>query len=248
MENLQGKVVIITGGSRGIGRACCVAFAQAGANIVFTYNKSKKEADKLNRELKAWGADCLSLGIDAKNFNQCKEVIEKTVKRFKRIDVLINNAGIVRDKALMTMSEEDWRDVIDTNLNGSFNMTRAGIITFLKQKRGCIINMSSISGVTGSARQTNYSASKAGIIGFSKALAKEVASYNIRVNAVCPGYIDTDMVNSLRDDFKKDVITKIPLNRMGRPKEVADLCVFLACGKADYITGEAIKIDGGLAI
>lgn len=248
MKEFKEKTVIITGGSRGIGRATCLAFAKSGANIVFTYNKSKVEAEKLVNELKDLKVACLSLQLDTRDYNQCRIVIQDTLKKFKKIDILVNNAGIARDKALVMMLPEDWKDVIETNLGGVFNMTRAAITTFLKQKEGCIINMSSVSGLVGLARQTNYSASKAGIIGFSKALAKEVAAYNIRVNVICPGFINTDMVNSLREDIKKEILNNIPVKRLGEPGEVAELCVFLASDRACYITGQTIKIDGGLAI
>lgn len=248
MYDFKGKVVIITGGSRGIGRACCLAFARSGANVVFTYHKNKIEADKLKKELKNLSPDCLSLRIDVRKYQECRKVIEEALKKFKKIDILINNAGIIKDKALVMMALEDWQEVIDTNLGGTFNMTRAAITTFLKQKKGVIINMSSVSGLAGISRQTNYSASKAGIIGFSKALAKEVAPYNIRVNVICPGYINTDMLNLLREEIKKEIIKSIPVKRLGRPEEVADFCVFLATDKAGYITGEVVKIDGGLAM
>lgn len=248
MEKFKGKTVIITGGSRGIGRACCLAFAGLKANIVFTYNQSKERAAELKREIDGLGVSCLAIPAEIKNYGQCRKVIEDAVDKFSRVDILINNAGIVRDRALLMMLRDDWQDVVDTNLGGVFNMSRAAITTFLKQRQGCIINMSSVSGLIGMARQTNYSASKAGIIGFSKALAKEVASYNIRVNTVCPGYIKTDMVNALREDLKKSITDSIPFKRMGAPEEVADLCVFLASDKARYITGEVVKIDGGLAV
>jgi 3-oxoacyl-[acyl-carrier protein] reductase len=248
MDELKGKIAIITGGSRGIGRACVLAFAQAGAKIIFTYNKSVEEANALTAEVEKIGTTCLSLQIDVRDYNQCRSVIEKALEQFKEIDILINNAGITKDKALLMMTLDDWKDVIDTNLSGTFNMTRAAITTLLKQKKGCIINMSSISGIVGLARQTNYSASKAGIIGFSKALAKEVAPYNIRVNAVCPGFINTEIVSSLHENIKKEILNTIPVKRIGEAKEVADLCVFLASDKASYITGEAVKVDGGLAI
>ncbi len=248
MDEFKEKIVIISGGSRGIGRAICLAFAKEKANIVFTYNKSADEAERLTKELKDLKVECLSLKTDVKDYNQCREVIEGALKKFNRIDILINNAGIVRDKSLMMMLQEDWQEVIETNLGGVFNMTRAAITTFLKQKNGCIINMSSVSGVAGVARQTNYSASKAGIIGFSRSLAKEVAAYNIRVNVVCPGFINTDMVNSLKADIKKGILDSIPTKRLGEPEEVANLCVFLASPQANYITGEIIKIDGGLTL
>jgi 3-oxoacyl-[acyl-carrier protein] reductase len=203
MNDLKNKTVIITGGSRGIGRACCLAFAKSGANVVFTYNKSLKEAEKLNAEIKMFGAGCLAVQADVRDYEQCRKVVEAAITDFKEIDILVNNAGVAKDKSLFMMLAEEWKDVIDTNLGGTFNMTKAAIITFLKQKKGCIINMSSVSGIVGLAGQTNYSASKAGIIGFSKALAKEVAAYNIRVNVICPGFIETDMVSSMRDEVKK---------------------------------------------
>ncbi len=248
MESIKGKTVIITGGSRGIGKACCLAFAKWGANIAFTYSKSKTEAQALAKEIEDLGVNCLSIQADVKDLAQCSAVIEETMKKFSRLDIIINNAGITRDKALFMMPKEDWQEVIDTNLGGVFNMSRAAITTLLKQKSGCIINMSSISGITGLARQVNYSASKAGIIGFTKALAKEVAGYGVRVNAVCPGFIETDMVAGLKEELKKEAVKTIPVKRFGQPREVADLCVFLASDSASYITGEAIKVDGGLAI
>ena len=247
-EEIKDKVVIITGGARGIGRACVEVFSSLGAKVVFTYKRSKKEANRLKREIKEKNGSCLCIQADVKDYQMCREVVEKTLKKFKKIDVLINNAGIIKDRALVMMNHEDWGEVIETNLGGTFNMTRATITTFLKQKKGCIINISSVSGLTGIARQTNYSASKAGIIGFSKALAKEVASYNIRVNVICPGFIDTDMLRGLKEEMKKNIIESIPLKRLGKPQEVAWLCVFLASDKANYITGEVLKIDGGLYI
>ena len=247
MKELKKKVAVITGGSRGIGRACCAAFASEGANIVFTYNKSLKSANTLKKELKKYNVKVTAVKADVRNYNECQLVAKKALSSFNKVDILVNNAGIVKDKALFMMKPDEWYDVVDTNLNGTFNMTRAVITLFLKQKSGCIINMSSVSGLVGIARQTNYSASKAGIIGFSKSLAKEVAPYNIRVNAVCPGFIETDMVNSLSGDIKKSIKESIPLKRLGRANEVAQLCVFLAADKSSYITGEAIRIDGGLA-
>lgn len=248
MNELKEKIAVITGGSRGIGRAICVAFAKAGAGVVFTYSKSQEEAEKLVKELDDLKIESIGLKADVKDYDQCRFVIESALKKFNRLDILVNNAGVVRDKSLMMMLPQDWEEVIETNLGGVFNMTRAAITTFLKQKNGCIINMSSVSGLVGIARQTNYSASKAGIIGFSRSLAKEVAAYNIRVNTVCPGFINTDMVNSLKEDIKKGILESIPTKRMGESGEVADLCVFLASEKANYITGETIKIDGGLTL
>ncbi|MCP4653212.1 MAG: 3-oxoacyl-[acyl-carrier-protein] reductase [Candidatus Omnitrophica bacterium] len=248
MSNFQDKTVIITGGSRGIGKACCLAFARAGANIAFTYNNSANDASLLGDEIKKLGVGCIPFKANVRDYNRCRDVVRETVDNFGKLDILINNAGITKDKALVMMPIADWTDVVDTNLGGIFNMTRAAITTFLKQKEGCIINMSSISGISGLPRQTNYSASKAGIIGFSKSLAKEVAAYNVRVNVVCPGYINTDMVNALQENMRNEILKNIPLKRMGASSEVADLCLFLASNKASYITGEVIKIDGGLAV
>lgn len=244
----QRKTVVITGGSKGIGRALCLAFARSGANVVFTYNSSKKQAFELAREIKKLKVECLCVQTDVRIYDSCRRVIEKTLRKFKKIDVLVNNAGITRDRALVMMMLDDFRNVIETNLFGTFNMTRAAITTLLKQKQGNIINISSVSGLVGLPRQTNYSASKAGIIGFSKALAKEVAAYNIRVNVVCPGYVQTDMLNTLRADIKNEIINSVPAKRLGDAIEVADLCVYLASDKARYIVGEVIKIDGGMAI
>src|SRR3989339_444116 len=248
MKLADNKTVIITGGARGIGKACCIAFAKAGANVVFTYNKSGKDASALKKQIQQENAKFLALQADVRNYEQCRAVVEKALKKFGRIDVVINNAGIIRDKVLFMMQEEDWQEVICTNLGGTYHMTRAAIVSLLKQKEGCIINISSVSGITGLPGQSNYSASKAGIIGFSKALAKEAASCNVRVNVVCPGYINTDMVGYMNDETAKKLSASIPLKRFGDPREVADLCVFLASDKAKYITGETIRIDGGLAI
>lgn len=247
MGEFVSKTVIISGGSRGIGRACCLAFAKEGANVVFTYQKSSEEAQELSKQITALKARCISVQADVRDYASCRQVIEKALEKFESLDILINNAGITRDKALFLMLPEDWKDVIETNLGGVFNMTRAAITTLLKQKSGCIINMSSVSGLDGLPRQTNYSASKAGIIGFSKALAKEVAAYNIRVNAVCPGFINTDMVQGLKEDVKKKMMDNILIKRFGEPEEVARVCLFLASGAARYINGQSIRIDGGLA-
>ena len=248
MKQLKGKTALITGGSRGIGRACCLAFAREGAKVVFTYKKSLNSAKELLKQMRTFKVECMALKTDVENYDQCGQAIAKTLKKFKNIDILVNNAGITKDRALLMMNLADWKEVIDTNLGGTFNMTRSVITTFLKQRKGCILNMSSISGLVGLPRQTNYSASKAGIIGFSKSLAKEVAPYNIRVNAVCPGFINADMVNIIKEETRKYFLETIPMKRFGKPEEVADLCVFLASDKANYITGAVFKIDGGLAI
>ena len=247
MEDLKGKSVIITGGTRGIGREIVFAFSRLGANVVFTYVTSKDKADSLVAEIAVLGAKALAIQADVRVYDQCRGVIEQAIKEFGHLDVLVNNAGIVRDKALMMMTQDDWKDVIDTDLGGVFNMSRAAITTFLKAKSGCIINISSVAGLVGIPRQTNYCAAKAGIIGFTKALAKEVAAYNVRVNAICPGYIETEMVTGMREDVLKNIKNSIPIKQLGKPQDIAEMCAFLASDKAKYIIGEAIRIDGGLA-
>jgi len=242
------KVAIVTGGSRGIGKALVLMLAQEGADVAFTYAKSIEDAQKLSTEITKLGRKPLALQMDVADFDKAKELIEKVKETFGRLDILVNNAGIIRDKALMMMTKEDWREVIDTNLNGTFNVTRNAIVTFLKQKSGSIVNITSVSGVAGMSRQTNYAASKAGIIGFTKSLAKEVAPYNIRVNAVAPGFIETDMISGLKDEFKEELKKKIPLSRLGKVEDVASAVRFLLSEGANFITGQTIIVDGGLFI
>jgi len=239
---------IVTGGTRGIGRAIVLMLAKEGADVAFTYLKSSKDAESLKSEVEKLGRKCLALQIDVRDFPKAQELVEKTKEAFGKLDILVNNAGITKDKALMLMSQEDWQDVIDTNLGGTFNVTRNAIITFLKQKSGRIVNITSISGVAGLARQTNYSASKAGIIGFTKSLAKEVGAYGVRVNAVAPGFIETDMVASLKDEHKEALKKMIPLARFGSAEEVSRAVKFLLSDAASFITGQTIIIDGGLFI
>ncbi|MFA7652531.1 MAG: 3-oxoacyl-[acyl-carrier-protein] reductase [Candidatus Omnitrophota bacterium] len=242
------KVAIVTGGSRGIGRALVLMLAQEGADVAFTYAKSVQEAESLSSEIKKLGRKVLALQMDVADFDKAKELVEKVKESLGSLDILVNNAGIIRDKALMMMTKDDWREVIDTNLNGTFNVTRNAIVTFLKQKSGSIVNITSVSGVAGMSRQTNYAASKAGIIGFTKSLAKEVAPYNIRVNAVAPGFIETDMISGLKDEFKEGLKKKIPLSRLGRVEDVSAAVKFLLSDAANFITGQTIIVDGGLFI
>jgi len=242
------KVAIVSGGSRGIGRAIALELASEGASVAFNYLKSQDRALELKKEIESKGGKALVFKADVKDLDAMKNMVAETMEHFGRLDIVINNAGILRDKALMLMEAEDWEEVISTNLSGSFNLIKAAIVTFMKQKEGIIINITSVAGLRGMPRQVNYSASKAGLVGLTKSLAKEVASYNIRVNAIAPGYIDTDMVGGLKEDYKDELIKRIPLNRFGSPEEVAKVVTFLASDQSRYITGQVISIDGGLAI
>lgn len=247
MKNLlKDKVAIVTGGSRGIGRAIALELIHCGAKVVFTYLKSQGAAALLLDEIKALGGEAEAVKSDSRDFAEAKNAIEETLKKFGSLDILVNNAGIIKDKALMLMDPSEWQEVIDTNLTGYFNMARNSIVTMMKQKSGNIINISSVAGVVGTPRQVNYASAKAGIVGLTKSLAKEVAAYNIRVNAVAPGYIETDMTKDLKQ--KENLLKMIPAGRFGNPEEVAKTVSFLASDRSDYITGQVIKVDGGLAM
>jgi len=245
---LKGKTAIISGATRGIGRAIAIELAKEGANISFNYLKSIKAAEELENEIKELGSQVKSFQINIRNFDLVKLWVEQTQELFGSIDIVINNAGIIKDKALALMDLNDWHEVINVNLGGTFNLTKAAIVTLLKQKSGNIINITSVSGIKGIPRQTNYSAAKAGIIGFTKSLAQEVAAYNIRVNAVAPGFIETDMLSEIKDEFMQEIIKRIPLGRLGDPKEVAKVVKFLASEESNYITGQTLIIDGGLSL
>ncbi len=245
---LKGKVAIVSGGSRGIGRAIVLGLAKEGADIAFNYLKSKGKALEVKKEVESIGRKVFVAQSNIKDLEATKKWVEETKEALGGLDIVINNAGILRDKALMLMSPDDWTDVISTNLSGAFNLVKAAIVSFMKEKKGNIINITSVAGLKGAARQVNYSASKAGLIGMTKALAKEVAPYNVRVNAVAPGYIDTDMVQGLKEDFKQSLFKRIPLNRFGTSDEVARVVTFLASDQSTYLTGQVIPVDGGLAI
>jgi 3-oxoacyl-[acyl-carrier protein] reductase len=245
---LKNKIAMVSGATRGIGKGIAQELAKEGANISFSYLSSAKEAGSLEKELIALGVKAKAFQVDIKNFDAVKVWVDETKSVFGGLDLVVNNAGIIKDKALAMMDIQEWHDVINTNLDGTFNLCRAAIITFLKQKNGNIINITSVSGMVGLPRQTNYSASKAGIIGLTKALAKEVAAYGIRVNAVAPGFIETDMLKDLTDDFKAKILEHVPLARMGRVEEVAKAVKFLAGDESKYITGQTIVVDGGMSI
>jgi 3-oxoacyl-[acyl-carrier protein] reductase len=246
--SLLNKVALVTGGTRGIGRSIVLAVCEEGADCAFTYASNRQAAESLVEEIHRLGRRSLPIQLDVRDFEGATKLIETVKKDFSRLDILINNAGITRDKSLMMMSKDDWSAVIDTNLTGVFNTTRACIITFLKQKSGNIVNISSVSGIHPLPGQTNYAAAKAGVIGFTKSLAKEVAPYGIRVNAVAPGFIETEMTTELSQQLKEKYMNMIPLQRFGTAEEVAKAVLFLLSDESQYITGQTLQLDGGLGI
>ena len=242
------KVALITGATRGIGKEIALELAQNGFDIAVNYRSMQEGMEDLKKEIEEYGVRCEFVGTDVANFEQCESMVKETVEKFGKIDILVNNAGITKDGLIMRMKKEDFEAVIDINLIGTFNVTRNVIPYMIKQKSGRIINVSSVVGVAGNAGQTNYSASKAGVIGFTKSLAKEVASRNILVNAIAPGFIDTDMTKVLSDNVKEGINAQIPLKRMGTPNEVARVVKFLASEDSSYVTGQVINIDGGMVM
>ncbi len=248
MSDLRGKIALVTGGGRGIGKAVVQALCAAGAKTAFTYKSSAGAAEELVSELKAGGHEVRAYQSDAASLADATQVVESVVKEWGRIDILVNNAGITRDGLLMRMSEQDWDSVIENNLKSVYNFTKAVCRPMMGQRAGKIVNITSIVGLTGNAGQANYAASKAGIIGFTKSIAKELGSRNIQCNAIAPGYVETDMTNKLSGEQRKALTDLIPLKRTADPREIAAVVRFFASPDADYVTGQVICVDGGMAI
>lgn len=246
MKLLEGKTAIITGASRGIGKGIAEVFAQHGANVAFTYSSSTEAANQLEGELNTAGIKAKGYKSNAANFDQAQELVKNVLEDFGSVDILINNAGITKDNLLMRMSEDDFDKVIEVNLKSIFNMTKAVQRTMLKQRHGSIVNMSSVVGVKGNPGQANYAASKAGMIGFSKSMALELGSRNIRTNVIAPGFIETEMTAKLDEETVAGWRSGIPLKRGGSPEDIANACVFLASDLSSYITGQVINVDGGM--
>lgn len=242
----MGKVVLITGGTRGIGKQIALTFAKEGYDVAVNCRKETDDLENLKNEIEINNVRCIMVSGDVSKFEDCENIVKETIEKLGEIDVLVNNAGITKDMLLMRMKQEDFNQVIDVNLVGTFNMSKNVIPYMMKKRSGRIINISSVVGISGNAGQTNYAASKAGIIGFTKSLAKEVASRNILVNAVAPGFIQTDMTNILKDEVKENISNQIPLKRMGTAQDVANVVKFLASEDSSYITGQVINIDGGM--
>ncbi|MDP4132653.1 MAG: 3-oxoacyl-[acyl-carrier-protein] reductase [Bacillota bacterium] len=243
---LKGKTAVITGASRGIGKAIALKFATQKANVAIIYCGNKEKADEVLKEALSFGVNAKAYKCNVADLSECGDTIKQIIADFGGIDILVNNAGITRDKLMLQMDESDFSDVIDTNLKGAFNMIKCCYKEFMKKRYGKIINISSVAGLSGNAGQTNYSASKSGIIGLSKSVAKELAGRNVCCNAIAPGFVETDMTEKFKEH--EEILNTIPLKRMGKPEEVANLAAFLADDISDYITGEVIRIDGGLAM
>ncbi len=245
---LERKTAIVTGASRGIGRAIALKLASQGAAVVINYNGSEDKAREVEQEILAQGGKASIYQCNVADYDQCEKFIQDVIGTYGSLDILVNNAGITKDGLLMKMKEEDFDQVLDTNLKGAFHTIRSAIRQMAKQRSGRIINMSSVSGVTGNAGQANYAASKAGLIGLTKAAAREVASRGITVNAIAPGFIETDMTNVLSDKVKEASVAQIPLGKFGKPEQVAAAVAFLASEEAGYITGQVIHVDGGMVM
>lgn len=246
MTDLKGQVAVVTGASRGIGRACAVKLAKCGADVVVNFSGNEKSANETVDMCKSMGVKAVTVKADVSKMEDCHKLIDTAIAEFGKIDILVNNAGITRDKLLMAMSEDDFDDVIDINLKGTFNCMKLVSKLMMKQRYGRIINLSSIVGITGNPGQANYSASKAGIIGLTKSAAKELASRNITVNAIAPGMIETDMTEVLNEKVKEEMLDKIPAKRVGKPEDVANVVSFFASKESSYVTGQVICVDGGM--
>lgn len=246
--SLKGKTALVTGGSRGIGACIARQLSAAGANVVFTFSRSEDAAREVEQSIVSAGGNALALKADAVDFSQAEQTVNKAVETYGSLDILVNNAGITRDTLLMRMSENQWDEVMQTNLKSVFNYSKAAVRPMMKQRQGSIITIGSVVGIAGNAGQTNYAATKAGIIGFSKSLAKELATRNIRVNVVAPGYITTEMTGKLDDTVLESITNAIPLKRAGDPEDVASAVLYLASPAASYLTGVTLSVDGGMAM
>ncbi len=246
--SLAGRVAVVTGGSRGIGRAIALELAQRGASVVVNYNSKSEAAEAVVAEIEKAGGKALALQADVAKVEDANNLIKAAIEKFGKIDILVNNAGITRDMLIMMMSEESWDSVIDTNLKGTFNCSKAAVRSMMKARSGRIVNITSISGQIGNPGQTNYSASKAGQIGFTKALAREVASRNITVNAIAAGYVETEIWAGVPEEARAALLNMIPLGRKGSPEDIAHAVAFLASDEASYITGQVLGVDGGMAM
>lgn len=246
--NLRGRTALVTGGSRGIGKSIAIKLASLGSDIIFSYSNSLEKAKEVQLEIEKLGRRALAIKVDVSKVDDVENLVQQGMNYFSKIDILVNNAGVANDNLLMRMTEEEWDNVININLKGTFNVTRCLIRKMVKQKDCSIINIASIVGISGNSGQCNYSASKAGIIGFTKSLAKEVAKKNIRVNAIAPGFIATDMTEKLPEKVVAEYLEKIPMRRLGEPEDIANAVAFLASDMSKYMTGQIIVVDGGILI
>lgn len=245
---LSGKIAVVTGAGRGLGRAIALKLASEGAKLVVNYRNSEAETQKLVKEIEELGSEAIAVKADISKFNEAETIIKKAVEKYGTVDVLVNNAGITKDNLLLRMKEEDFDNVINVNLKGSFNCTKHASRVMLKKKSGKIINISSVIGLVGNAGQVNYAAAKAGIIGMTKSVAKELASRGITVNAIAPGIIKSDMTDALKEEQRQQILETVPLKRVGTPEDVSNLVLFLASELSSYITGQVINVDGGMVM